>query len=97
MMRDSGALALLLNPKEELMKTLKIALGSFFVGAVLSLAPIVAYATCDQYIWVHDTADCHESHMYALMEGGESCNSEVCVCAYEQTSSIHRDDSCDIQ
>lgn len=76
------------------MKTLKIALGSFVVGALLSLAPIVAYASCDQYIWVQDSPDCHESHMYILMENGESCNSEVCVCAYTQTSSVHREDHC---
>ncbi len=79
------------------MKTLKIALGSFLVGAVLSLAPIVAYAGCDQEIWVQDSPDCHMSHRYELMEGGQSCNSEVCVCAYRQTSSVHREDTCDIQ
>jgi hypothetical protein len=95
-MRDRSALASFLpNLKEKLMKTLKIALGYLFVGAVLSLAPIVTYAACDKYIWVQDSADCHESHMYALMENGESCNSEVCVCAYYQTSSVHREDTCD--
>lgn len=75
------------------MKTLKIAIGSFFVGAVLSLAPIVAYAACDTYIWVQDSADCHESHMYVLT--GSNCGDDVCVCSYRQTSSIHREDSCD--
>jgi len=78
------------------MKTLKIALGSFFVGVVLSLAPIVAYAACDNYIWVQDDPnDCHMSHMYELV--GSNCGTDVCVCAYEQTSSVHRDDSCNIQ
>lgn len=77
------------------MKTLKIALGSFFVGAVLSLAPIVAYAACEQEIWVQDTPDCHEYHRYELMEGGESCSDYVCVCAYRQTSSVHREETCE--
>jgi hypothetical protein len=62
------------------MKTLKIALGSFLLGAALSVAPIVAYAQCDQYIWVQDSADCHESHRYELV--GSDCGGGVCVCAY---------------
>jgi hypothetical protein len=77
------------------MKTLKIALGSFFVGIVLSLAPIVAYAACADEIWVQDSPDCHEFHRYELV--GSNCGGGVCVCAYEQTSSVHREDTCDIQ
>jgi hypothetical protein len=76
------------------MKTIKLVLASFFLGAVLSIGPIVAFAACEQEIWVQDSADCHESHRYVLMENGESCNHEVCVCAYSQTSSVHREDSC---
>jgi hypothetical protein len=74
------------------MKSLKIALGSFFVGAVLSLAPIVAYASCDQEIWVQDSPDCHMYHRYVLT--GSNCGDDVCVCSYAQTSSVHREDSC---
>lgn len=62
------------------MKTFKIVLASFFLGAVLSIAPIVAYAECEQYIWVQDDADCHVSHMYELV--GSNCSGDVCVCAY---------------
>jgi hypothetical protein len=53
------------------------------------LLPVAAYAVCEEHIWVQDMSDCHYSHMYQLMENGESCNNEVCVCAYYQTSSIH--------
>ena len=62
------------------MKTLKIVLASFFVGAVLSIAPLVAYAACEQEIWVQDDPDCHVSHRYELV--GENCSGGVCVCAY---------------
>ncbi len=67
------------------MKTLKLALASFFVGAVLSIAPIVAYAQCDSEIWFQDTSDCHVYHRYTLT--GSSCNSEVCVCSYARDES----------
>ena len=74
------------------MKTLKMTLGSFFVGAIISLAPIVAYAACDSEVWIQDSPDCHMYHRYVLV--GENCGPEVCVCAYIQTSSVHREDSC---
>jgi hypothetical protein len=69
------------------MKTLRIALGSFLLGAALSLAPIAAYAACDPYIWLQDGPDCHYYHMYAL--NGSNCDSEGCVCSYYRTSSVH--------
>jgi hypothetical protein len=62
------------------MKTLKIALGSFLVGAALSIAPIVTYA-CDAEIWVADTGDCHVYHRYVLV--GTGGDEEVQICAYE--------------
>ena len=75
------------------MKTLKRALGSFFVGAALALTTIAAYAACDQYIWVQDSPDCHEYHMYTLT--GSNCGDDVCVCSYAQTRSVHREDTCE--
>lgn len=63
------------------MKTLKLMLASFFVGAVVSLAPIVAYAQCDSQIWVQDDpSNCQVSHRYELV--GSNCSDGVCVCAY---------------
>jgi hypothetical protein len=62
------------------MKTLKIALGSFLLGAALSVAPIVAYAACEEEIWVQDTSDCQVYHRYTLV--GSNCGGDVCVCAY---------------
>jgi hypothetical protein len=75
------------------MKTLKIALGSFFVGAVLSLAPIAVYAQCDSAIYVQDMSDCHYYSRYTLV--GSNCGDGVCVCAYLRTRSVHREDTCD--
>lgn len=72
------------------MKTWKIALGSLVVGAVLSLVPIVAYASCAPEIWVQDDPDCHISHRYTLI--GQNCSEEPCVCAYRKTSSTHIED-----
>jgi hypothetical protein len=62
------------------MKTIKLVLASFFLGAVLSIAPIVAYAACEEEIWVQDDPDCHVSHRYVL--AGQNCGGDVCVCAY---------------
>lgn len=75
------------------MKKLKVILGAFVVGAFLSLAPIAVYAACDSAIWLQDDSDCHMYHRYVLI--GENCGPEVCVCAYIQTSSVHREDSCE--
>ena len=75
------------------MKTLKIALRSFFVGMLLSLAPILAYAQCDSALYVQDQSDCHYYSRYTLV--GSSCGDGVCVCAYLRTTSIHREDTCD--
>ena len=69
------------------MKTLRIALGSFLLGAALSIAPIAVYAECDSQMWLQDMPDCHYYHMYVLT--GSNCDPEVCVCSYSQTSSIH--------
>jgi len=70
------------------MKTLKIALCSFMFGAVLSIAPMVAYAQCEQDIWVQDEpSNCQVFHRYTLV--GQNCGGGVCVCAY-----IRDEDSC---
>jgi hypothetical protein len=77
------------------MKTLKRALWSFFVGALLSVAPIVTVAACDSVIYVQDQPDCH---YYSRQElAGQDCNADgsVCSCAYLSTGSIHREDTCD--
>ena len=71
---------LLLNQKGESMKTLRIAVGSFLLGAA-PIAPIAAYAVCDNQIWVQDMAGV-TTPMYQLMENGESCNNGVVYCAY---------------
>lgn len=75
------------------MKTLKIALASFFVGMLLSVAPIVTYA-CEAAIYVQDTPDCHYYHRYEFAGGSCNADGSVCSCAYLQTSSVHREDVC---
>jgi hypothetical protein len=75
------------------MKTLKIALGSFLVGAALSVVPMVAYASCDPNIWVQDPSDCHVYHRYELV--GSNCGDGVCVCAYMDSGGcVHRESDC---
>jgi hypothetical protein len=70
------------------MTALKVALGSFLMGAALSVAPIVAYAACDEEIWVQDDpSNCQIHHRYTLV--GSNCDGDVCVCAY-----MRDEDSC---
>jgi hypothetical protein len=73
------------------MKTFKLALGSFVVGAVLSIAPIGAYAACSEQIWVQDGSDCHIYNMYSLV--GSNCGGDVCVCAYAQDGGCYHYES----
>lgn len=61
------------------MKTLRIALGSFLLGAALSFAPLVTYA-CASMIWVQDDGNCNSYHRYNL--NGSSSNGHVEVCSY---------------
>jgi len=75
------------------MKTLKLALISFAVGATLSTGSLAAYA-CASTIYVQDQSDCHFYSRYVLV--GSSSNGEVEVCAYENSGgSLHREDTCD--
>lgn len=75
------------------MKTLKLALISFAVGATLSAGSFAAYA-CASEIYVQDQADCHFYTRYVLV--GSSSNGEVEVCAYQDAGgSKHREDTCD--
>lgn len=55
------------------MKTLKLGVISFFIGALLSVVPIAVYAACDNSI-VYEGTTCQLT--------GENCDASVCVCAY---------------
>lgn len=63
------------------MKTFKIGLLSFFVGVVLSIAPIAIYAACDETITFRDAANCRIEWTCHLVEQTD-CSSGVCICAY---------------
>ncbi len=55
------------------MKTLKLVVISFFIGAVLSVVPISVYAGCAK------TTEYEGTSCYLT---GESCSDGVCVCSY---------------
>lgn len=75
------------------MKAWKLALTSFVIGIVLSIAPIAAYA-CADFIYVQDQPDCHMYTRMVLV--GSSSEGGVEICAYEDSGgSKHREDSCD--
>lgn len=68
------------------MKALKTGFISFFVGVVLSVAPIAVYAGCAQTITWRDANNCHIEYTGHLV--GENCDgSGVCVCAYQAENS----------
>ena len=76
------------------MKTLRVAVLSFFFGTAISVATVVGYA-CSDAIYVQDANDCHMYHRYVLV--GSSSSGGVEVCAYEDCScGTHREDTCDV-
>lgn len=64
------------------MKTLKLGLLSFFVGIVLSIAPITIYAACDPTITFRDANNCRIEWTCDLIAETD-CSGGVCICAYE--------------
>ena len=74
------------------MKAWKLALTSFVIGTVLSIAPIAAYA-CADFLYVQDQADCHLYTRYVLTSASTEDGVETCV--YEDCGgSLHREDDC---
>ena len=78
------------------MKTWKRVLVSFVVGLVLSLASVVAYAACDDFVWVADNPDnCRMYHRYNLVYAVTGGDVEICV--YTQTGTTDMEDGpCDV-
>lgn len=75
------------------MKTLRVAVLSFFFGAAISVATVMGYA-CASQIYVQDDNDCRMYHRFVLV--GSSSGGGVEVCAYEDSGgSMHREDTCD--
>ncbi len=55
------------------MKSLKLGVISFFIGALLSIVPISVYAGCGK------TTEYEGTTCYLT---GENCDGGVCVCSY---------------